>query len=82
MQVDPIKPTLKPPGTKRFKLKYDVPLSFFAFKCNSCRYNQVAMTKARTEFDSQNARYGPNLRSFPGYLKWRSTVRKFATLSK
>jgi hypothetical protein len=27
VQVDPIKPTLKPPGSKRLKLIYDGPLS-------------------------------------------------------
>jgi len=32
VQVDPIKPTLKAPGTKRLKLKYDKLLSNFAFK--------------------------------------------------
>jgi CRP-like cAMP-binding protein len=39
MQVDPIKPKLKPPGTKRLKLKYDMLLSNYAFKFNSRRYN-------------------------------------------
>jgi len=39
VQVDPIKPTLKPPGTKRLKLKFDVLLSTFAFKINLRRYN-------------------------------------------
>jgi len=34
VQVDPIKPTLKAPGTKRLKLKYDKLLSSFAFKFN------------------------------------------------
>ena len=34
MQVDPIKPALKAPGTKRLELQYDVPLSEFAFKFN------------------------------------------------
>ena len=34
MQVDPIKPTLKAPGTKRLKLKCDKSLSKFAFKFN------------------------------------------------
>jgi len=34
VQVDPIKPTLKPPGTKRLKLKYDELLSSFAFNFN------------------------------------------------
>jgi len=36
--VDPIKPTLKSPGTQRLKLKYDVPLSKIAFKFNLRRY--------------------------------------------
>ena len=39
VQVDPIKPTLKAPGTKRLKLKYNVLLSTFAFKFNLRRYN-------------------------------------------
>ena len=39
MQVDPIKPTLKAPGTKRLKLKYDEPLSNVALKVNLRRYN-------------------------------------------
>ena len=34
MQVDPIKPKLKPPGIERLKLKYDEPPSNFAFKFN------------------------------------------------
>jgi len=39
-QVDPIKTTLKPPGTKRLKLKYDKPLSNFAFNFNLRRYTK------------------------------------------
>ena len=39
VQVDPIKPTLKPPGTERLKLKCDSQLSTFAFKFNSRRYS-------------------------------------------
>ena len=38
VQVDPIKPKLKAPGTKRLKLKRDEPLSNFAFKINLRRY--------------------------------------------
>ena len=34
MQVDPIKPTSKPPGTKSLKVKYDKLLSNFAFNFN------------------------------------------------
>ena len=40
MQVDPIKPTLKVPGTKLLKLKYDKLLSNFAFKFNLCCYTE------------------------------------------
>jgi hypothetical protein len=32
VQVDPIKSTLKAPGTKHLSLKYDGPLSKFTFK--------------------------------------------------
>ena len=40
MQVDPIRPTLKAPGTKRFKLDCDELLSTFALKFNLRRYSQ------------------------------------------
>ena len=38
MQVDSIKPTVTAPGTERLKLKFDEPLSNFAFSFNLCRY--------------------------------------------
>ena len=38
VQVDPIKPTLKAPATKRLKLKYDNLRSNFAFHFNLRRY--------------------------------------------
>ena len=38
VQVDPIKPKLKPPGTKRLKLKSDDSLSSFGFNFNLRRY--------------------------------------------
>jgi len=41
VQVDPVKPMLKPPGTKHWKLKCDELLSSFAFKFNLRRYIQV-----------------------------------------
>ena len=44
MQLDPIKPTLKVPGTKRSKLKCDKPLSNFAFKINLRRYIEAELT--------------------------------------
>jgi len=41
VQVDPMKPTLKAPGTKRLKPKCHEPLSNFAFKINLRRYTMV-----------------------------------------
>ena len=41
VQVGPIKPTLKAPGTKRSKPEYDEPLSNIAFKFNVRRYIEV-----------------------------------------
>ena len=43
MQVDPVKPTLKAPGTKRLKLKCDEPLSDFAFNFNMRRCNEACI---------------------------------------
>ena len=51
MQVDPIKPTLKAPGTERLKLEYDIPLSSFAFKFNLRRYNENKTKAAQDELD-------------------------------
>jgi hypothetical protein len=39
VQVDPLKPKLKPPGAKRLNLKCDILLSTFAFKVNLRRYS-------------------------------------------
>ena len=39
VQVDPIKPVLKAPGTMRLKLKYGKLLSSFAVKSNLRRYS-------------------------------------------
>jgi hypothetical protein len=41
MQVDPIKPTLKAPGTKILNLKYYKLLSGFAYKANLRRYTKA-----------------------------------------
>ena len=40
VQVDPMKPKLKPPGTKRLKLEYDGLLSNIGFKFSLRRYNE------------------------------------------
>jgi len=40
VHVDPIKTTVKAPGTKRLKLKCDEPLSNFGFKFKLRRYTE------------------------------------------
>jgi hypothetical protein len=46
--VDPIKPTLKPPGTELLKLSYDMPFSKFAFNFNLRRYSLDTDLRRRT----------------------------------
>jgi len=46
-QIDPIKPKLKPPGTKRLKLEYDGLLSNSAFKFNLRRYTKAFAAASR-----------------------------------
>jgi len=41
VQVDPMNPTLKAPGSERLKLKCDDLLSNFAFNFNLRRYSEV-----------------------------------------
>jgi hypothetical protein len=45
VQVDPMKPTLKPPGSKRLKLYHEKLLSNFAFNFNLRRYIMVLRAK-------------------------------------
>ena len=49
MQVDPIKPRLKPNGTKRLKLKRNELLSISAFKFNLRRYTEVGGTQRQID---------------------------------
>jgi hypothetical protein len=44
VQVDPIKPTLTAPGTKRLNLEFDELLSSFAFKFSLRRYTLAKHT--------------------------------------
>jgi len=48
VQVDPIKPKLKPPGTKRLKLKCDESLSNLAFNFNLRRFIMAVNEAAGT----------------------------------
>jgi len=51
VQVDPVKPTLKAPGTKRLKLKYDELLSNFVLKFSLRRYMKSAGFEVTEEAD-------------------------------
>ena len=51
MQVDPLKPTLKAPGTKHLKLKYDKRLLSFAFKFNLRRYSQAQERELMKQYE-------------------------------
>jgi len=46
VQVDPITATMKAPGTKRSKLKYDELLSSFAFNFNLGRYTSARSSRS------------------------------------
>jgi len=41
VQVEPMNPMLKPPGTQCLKLKHDDPLSTFAVNFSMRRYSEV-----------------------------------------
>ena len=78
MQVDPIKPTLKPPGPKRLKLKCDEPLSKFAFKVNSRRHSTVLRSAAALAL---LAACGRGSYSFPFQFNLSSSVHRITRLS-
>jgi len=67
VQVDPIKPKLKPPVTKRLKPKLDTLLSTFAFKLNLRRYDKARPTKSASESEAE--RQGPTLVHFSAQLE-------------
>jgi hypothetical protein len=54
VQVDPIKPTLKPPRSKSLKLEYDGPPSNFAFKFNLRRYIEAVVAAAAAKSDDDD----------------------------
>ena len=73
MQVDPIKPTLKAPGSERLKLKYDEPLSNFAFNIYLRRYTEVQIEES-IDADYENIVAGDN--TVKEYLRQGSEQRK------
>ena len=57
VQVDSIKPTLKPPGTKLLKLISDEPLSSFAFKFSLRRHSSGGRCILRRAAARRNDRW-------------------------
>jgi len=53
--VDPLKPKLKAPGSKRWKLQCDQLLSSFAFNCNMRRYS--VSSSPHLDFVRKNFQY-------------------------
>jgi hypothetical protein len=72
VQIDPIKPTLKTPGTKHLKLNCDVLLSAFGFQCNMRRYtmeiDSVHMKPLEIVLDLQETEDGGDFQSFPSLV--------------
>ena len=72
VQVDPVKPKWKPPGTKRLKLKCDILLSNFAFKFNLRRYTMARTSTSVTTVAARRCTWprptGRGLHSFPFQL--------------
>jgi hypothetical protein len=64
VQVDPIKPTLKAPGTRRLKLKYYELLSSFAFNSNVRRFTRGGR-RGLKEADNAEAMGEAFLQNFP-----------------
>ena len=57
MQLDPIKPMLKPPGNKRLKLNCDMLLLKSAFKFNLRRYIKDALENACSQYPKLEGRF-------------------------
>jgi len=55
VQVDPVKPMLKPPGTKHLKLKCDILLSTSAFRFHLRRYSTGSSARSLTPWRSASA---------------------------
>ena len=63
VQVEPMKPTLKAPGTKRLTLKYDKLLSSFGFNFNLRRYIAACKWHVKQERERERERERARLKS-------------------
>ena len=81
VQVDPIKPTLKAPGSERLKLKCDDLLLNFAFKFNLRRYSAGSTCAAAATRPTSSATKTRGRRRCRACAPWRrgaATSRGFA----
>jgi hypothetical protein len=69
VQVDPIKPLLKPPGTKQLKVKYYKFLSSFAFKFNLRRFSWGRRSPTAASRITRRRRQGLTLVHFLAQLE-------------
>jgi hypothetical protein len=85
VQLEPLEPVLKAPGTIRLKLKHDAPLSNFAFIFNLRHYTLVS-----TQGDPPNQAFvsqavvdvhGWSLHSFPFQLNFSSSVHRITQIN-
>jgi len=80
VQVDPIKPMLKPPGTKHLELRYDKLHSSFAFKFNLRRYTTAYSTGTEQEVAAAGTivAVGPDLADVARHVVDTSVLTLFA----
>jgi len=76
VQVDPIKPKLKLPGTKRFKLTCDILLSRSAFKFNLLRFIKEDQEARQTKLFDQQEKKKREMQVGPGGC-WEEHLRMF-----
>jgi len=83
VQVNPIKPTSKAPGSKCLKLRYDGPLSKFAFKFNFRRYIQeYPELQSRFRKHAIRTLFREELVSFKNATKIHAEERRVEAMSK
>ena len=78
VQVDPVRPTLKAPRTKRLKLKYDELLSNVSFNFNLRRYTEGYNGEGFAYFPGTGAESGKELiftKAIPGCKPGPHSVR-------
>ena len=71
MQVVPMKPKLKPPGTKLLKLMCDKLLSTSAVIFNLSRYTEVR--EALSDRDATDTFFAPNENCIQDFSNWART---------